>query len=237
MTGAHDTILKAFLANAEKYPNKVLFTQPMGEGQPVKNWTFKEALEESKKMAGYIESKGLEKGSRIAICSKNCAWWVIADLAIWMSGHVTVPVYPTLTHTTLSYILDHSGSKLLFIGKLDEKPWEEMKEGVPKDLDKISFPLCPDGDWGEKWDDIIGKAAPIKEIAERKPEEMATIIYTSGSTGQPKGVMVSFANMTIPTQGIAKLFNISSKDRYLSYLPLSHGMVSVSVLYFLLHKN
>ena len=103
----HDTILKAFLANAEQYPDKTLFTQPMG-GDDVKNWTFKEALEEAKKMAGYIEKKGLEKGSKIAICSKNCAWWVIADLAIWMTGHVTVPVYPTLTHETLAYILEVS---------------------------------------------------------------------------------------------------------------------------------
>lgn len=98
-----------------------------------------------------------------------------------------------------------------------------MKSGVPKDIDKVSFPLKPDGDWGEKWDDIIAKAEPIKEVAERKPEEMATIIYTSGSTGQPKGAMLSFKNMTVPTQGIIKLFNINSKDRYLSYLPLSHG--------------
>ena len=43
-------------------------------------------------MAAYLESKKYPKGSSIAICSKNCAWWVMADLAIWMSGHVTVPV-------------------------------------------------------------------------------------------------------------------------------------------------
>lgn len=51
--------------------------------------------------------------------------------------------YPTLTHDTVQYILEHSGSKLLFVGKLDEHPWNEMKSGVPADMDKVSFPLCP----------------------------------------------------------------------------------------------
>jgi long-chain acyl-CoA synthetase len=75
-----DTILKAFLEHVEKTPNKIFLTQPMG-GDVVKNWTMKETLEEAKKMAAYLESKNFEKGSKIAICSKNCAWWVIADLA------------------------------------------------------------------------------------------------------------------------------------------------------------
>jgi len=76
----YDTFIKAFLAHCEKTPNKVFLTQPMG-GEEVKNWTFKEVLEEAQKMAGYLAAKGFEKGSKIAICSKNCAWWVIADLA------------------------------------------------------------------------------------------------------------------------------------------------------------
>lgn len=76
----HDTVLKAFLANCEKTPDKPFLTQPMG-GAEVKTWTMKECLEEAKKMAAYLESKNFEKGSSIAICSKNCSWWIIADLA------------------------------------------------------------------------------------------------------------------------------------------------------------
>ena len=76
----HDTVLKAFLANVEATPDKLQFTQPNGS-QPVQTWTMKQVLDEAKKMAGYLESKNYPKGSKIAICSKNCAWWVIADLA------------------------------------------------------------------------------------------------------------------------------------------------------------
>ena len=55
-----------------------------------------------------------------------------------------------------------------------------MKSGVPAGLQKVSFPLKPEGDWGEEWDKIIAKSEPIKTMATPGPEDMATIIYTSG---------------------------------------------------------
>jgi len=211
------------LANCEKTPNKVFLTQPMG-GDEVKEWTFAQFLAESKKMAAHIESLDLPVPSQIAIMSKNCAWWLMADLAIMMTGHVGVPIYPTLTAETTKYTLEHSEAKLLFVGKLDEHPWKAMKEGIPEGMKCISFPLCPDGLTYDKWADCTGKAGDLKEVKKRKPEEMATIIYTSGSTGVPKGVMLSFYNMTEPTFGLIETTQATGDDRYLSYLPISHGM-------------
>lgn len=199
-------------------------TQPMGPGKPLVEHTADQLLTEVKRMAAYIESLNYEKGTKIAICSKNCTWWIIADLAIWFAGHVTVPIYPTLTGETVRYTLEHSESKLIFVGKLDEKPWAEMKTGVPDDLPTVSFPLCPEGDYDKKWDSIISEFEPIANPVKRTMDDVATIIYTSGSTGRPKGVMHSFKNMTVPTVGLTNLLNITSKDRYISYLPLAHGM-------------
>jgi long-chain acyl-CoA synthetase len=180
------TVIDYFLENVEKHPDKRFMTQPMGGGEDnTLFWTFAETLAEAKKMAGHIEALGLPAKSQIAICSKNCAWWIIADLAIWMAGHVSVPVYPTLTADTTKYILEHSESKLLFIGKLDAGPWAEMKKGIPEGMATISFPLCPKDNGADKtWEDAIKAASPIKEPVKRVREEMATIIYTSGSTGQ-----------------------------------------------------
>lgn len=74
---------------------------------------------------------------------------------------------------------------MIFIGKLDEKPWAEMKNGVPTTLDLVSFPLCPkDTCSAKKWNDVIKPRAPIKEPVKRTRDEMASIIYTSGSTGR-----------------------------------------------------
>jgi long-chain acyl-CoA synthetase len=210
------------LDNCAKHPNKVFLTQPMG-GDAVKEWTFAQFLSESKKMAAHIESLDLPVPSQIAIMSKNCAWWLMADLAIMMTGHVGVPIYPTLTAETTKYTLEHSESKLLFVGKLDAKPWEAMKNGIPEDMKCISFPLCPDGLEYDKWADCV-KKDEIKEVKKRTEDEMATIIYTSGSTGVPKGVMLSFKNITAPTFGLIGYTHVTENDRYLSYLPVSHGM-------------
>ena len=165
-----------------KTPKKVVLTQPMGN-DVVKNWTFAEFLSESKKMAAHIESMNLTVPSQIAIMSKNCAWWLMADLAIMMTGHVGVPIYPTLTAETTKFTLEHSEAKLLFVGKLDDHPWQEMKKGIPEGMKCVSFPLCPEGLECDKWEDLVGKNEEIKEVKKRTVDEMATIIYTSGSTG------------------------------------------------------
>ena len=83
------------------------------------NWTYKETMNEVRKMASYIKSLNLERNSKIAILSKNCAHWIMTDLAIMMSGHVSVPLYPNLSAETLNKILLHSETQLLFVGKLD----------------------------------------------------------------------------------------------------------------------
>ncbi|KAL7528970.1 hypothetical protein ACHAXR_004809 [Thalassiosira sp. AJA248-18] len=213
------------LDHCAKTPDKIFLTQPMGgDATNIQTWTFGQFLAESKKMAAHIESLDLPVPSQIAIMSKNCAWWLMADLAIMMTGHVGVPIYPTLTAETVKYTLEHSEAKLLFVGKLDEKPWTAMKEGIPEGMKVISFPLCPVDLKYDTWaDSVKGKDEP-KEVKKRTAEEMATIIYTSGSTGVPKGVMLSYANITDPTFGLIATTHCSSNDRYLSYLPVSHGM-------------
>jgi long-chain acyl-CoA synthetase len=176
------TIIDYFIANAEKLSNDRFLTQPMGDDACL-YWTYSEVLVEAKKMASYIDSLKLPPKSQIAIMSKNCSWWIIADLAIWMTGHVSVPVYPTLTAETTKYILEHSESKLLFVGKLDDHPWAEMKAGIPAGMPTISFPLTPKDSAEIKWKDIVDAQEPLETSVKRTPEEMATIIYTSGSTG------------------------------------------------------
>ncbi|KZY63994.1 AMP-binding acetyl-CoA synthetase [Oleiphilus sp. HI0071] len=198
--------------------DELYLTQPMGEGQ-VQEYTWNRAVGEARRMASYLKSLELPPKSNIAILSKNCAHWIMTDLAIWMAGHVTVPLYPTLNSETVRYILEHSDSKILFVGKLDE--WDEMKPGVPADLPCISYPLSPENDF-PSWDEIVTDHAPLKEETQRDAQELATIVYTSGSTGKPKGVMVSFEAMAIAAKGVAEALEMKDTERMLSYLPLAH---------------
>ena len=76
----------------------------------------------------------------------------MSDLAIWMAGHVSVPIYPNLVAETVRQILAHSDSKLCIVGKLDD--WKAMQPGIPEDMPCISTPLC-DAQGFTAWDDIV----------------------------------------------------------------------------------
>ena len=124
-------------------PDRLWMTQPIGDGE-VETYTWAEAMDQARRMAAHLKSLNLEPGSRIALISKNCAHFILADLAIWMAGHVSVALYPTLNADTIDYILGHSESKLLFVGKLDG--WDEVQKGIPANMPCISFPLAPPND-------------------------------------------------------------------------------------------
>jgi len=198
--------------------NDIYLTQPMGNGR-VKDYTWKKAVDEARRVASYLKSLDLPPKSNIAILSKNCANWIMTDWAIWMAGHVSVPLYPTLNADSVQFILDHSESKVLFVGKLDD--WDTMKPGVPESMPCISYDVSPPNDY-LGWEEIISKNEPLKKCAVRDAEELATIVYTSGSTGRPKGVMLSFYSLAYAAKGAIESLNIGSEDRMLSYLPLSH---------------
>ncbi len=199
-------------------PDRVILTQPMGGGA-VKTFTWAQAMDQTRRMAAHLKSLGVQPGDRIALMSKNTAWWLMADWAIWMAGGVSVPLYPTLAAETIRQILAHSEAKLLFIGKLDG--WDGMKAGVPPALSCISLPLaptiaCP------KWDDLIAKTSPMKDSPLRDGVELSTIMYTSGTTGMPKGVMHSFNTFAWSIASGLKRITITSESRMVSYLPLAH---------------
>lgn len=199
-------------------PSDLYMTQPMGNDR-VEEYTWQRTAQEVRRMATYLKSLNLPDDAKIGILSKNCAHWVMADLAIWMAGYVSIPLYPTLSADSVRQILDHSETKVLFVGKLDD--WDMMKPGVPEDMKCLSFPLSPPNDF-ETWNDIIAKHEPFTESPTRKHEELATIIYTSGSTGVPKGVMTSFDAMCFGAEGACRELAITKDDRILSYLPMSH---------------
>ncbi|GAB6908984.1 AMP-binding acetyl-CoA synthetase [Desulfosarcina cetonica] len=201
---------------------RMCFTQPMGGGDAnVKTWSWAEAIGEARRMAAYLKGIGLPEGSRIAICSKNCAYWLMADLAIWMAGHISVPIYPILTAELVRYTLTHSEASLLFVGKLDPV-WQQMKNGVPAGLRTVAFPLAPQNDH-ESWTAIVRAHAPLEAIAACPRDATATIIYTSGSTGTPKGAEISFEAMHRGGKGLTAFLQSGPADRLFSYLPLAHA--------------
>ncbi|WP_330206570.1 AMP-binding protein [Pseudomonas sp. AM14(2022)] len=218
MSAAFRLPLDVFYEREARHPRQRFLVQPIGGGQ-VETLTWADVGHQARCAAHWLRARELPQGSHIALISKNCAHWIIADLAIWMAGHVSVPLYPNLTADSVNQVLTHSESVLAFIGKLDD--WPGMSVGVPADLPTISLPLHPPGEFDFSWDDLQ-KSSPIQDDPRPAAEQLATIIYTSGTTGLPKGVMHSFANLGFATTRGTQLFGLNEQDRLLSYLPLCH---------------
>jgi long-chain acyl-CoA synthetase len=218
-------LLDAAYGWEKNFPDRIYMTQPVGNGQVI-DYTWAETMDQARRMAAYLRSLELPDQSQIALISKNCAHFVMCDLAIWMAGHVTVALYPTLNAESVEWILEHSESKLVFIGKLDD--WEDLKGGVPEALPKIALPLAPATSF-DKWDDIIATCEPISDSPSPSADRLCLICYTSGSTGRPKGVMHSFRSTSIPAQDFGNELGVTKDDRALSYLPLAHVMERATV--------
>lgn len=218
MSAAFRLPLDVFYEREARHPRQRFLVQPVGGGQ-VETLSWADVGHQARCAAHWLRARELPQGSHIALISKNCAHWIIADLAIWMAGHVSVPLYPNLTADSVAQVLNHSESVLAFIGKLDD--WPGMAKGVPADLPTISLPLHPPGDFDFSWADLQ-RSSPIQDDPRPAAEQLATIIYTSGTTGLPKGVMHSFANLGFATTRGTQLFGLNENDRLLSYLPLCH---------------
>lgn len=218
MSAAFRLPLDVFYEREARHPRQRFLVQPIGGGK-VETLTWADVGHQARCAAHWLRARELPQGSHIALISKNCAHWIIADLAIWMAGHVSVPLYPNLTADSVNQVLSHSESVLAFIGKLDD--WPGMSKGIPPGLATISLPLHPPGEFDFSWDDLQ-KSSPIQDDPRPAGEQLATIIYTSGTTGLPKGVMHSFANLGFATTHGTQLFGLNESDRLLSYLPLCH---------------
>ena len=209
-------------------PDRIALSQPMGAGV-MQDFTWSQVADQVRRMAAHLKAQGWEPGSKVALLSKNCAWWLMSDLAIWMAGYVSVPLYPTLTADTVKQILTHSEARACFVGKLDG--WEGMKPGVPAGLPCISYPLSPPDVIAtcEGWEAICTRSPPLKGEVTRGADELCTLIYTSGTTGKPKGVMHSFGNFAWALDSGVKRISMTAEDRMLSYLPLAHVVERVLV--------
>ena len=124
------TTLQFFYEWEKQKANTVYLRQPFGD--TFKDYTWLETGNQARRMAAYLKSLGLPAKSNIGLISKNCAHWVITDLAIMMAGHVSVPFYPTLTAEALNQVLTHSGCQVLFIGKIDTGV--NFYAGIPREV-------------------------------------------------------------------------------------------------------
>jgi long-chain acyl-CoA synthetase len=211
------TPLEYFLHWESKKPGDVFLRQPVAGRWHV--YTFHQAGVEARRIAGFLKKLSFPPGSRIAILSKNCAHWFMADLAIMMSGHVSVPIFPTLSGSAIKHILDHSEATAIFIGKLDD--YSNQREGIRPGIEKICFDLYGLMD-GQTWTELTQSDEVLADVPAIDPSQTATIMYSSGTTGDPKGVMLSHGALGFVGMNFPRHLSLVKHQRFFSYLPLSH---------------
>jgi long-subunit acyl-CoA synthetase (AMP-forming) len=219
------TTLEAFYDREKKHPKLPFLNQPFGEKW--ETYTWGETGQMARRVAAYLRSLELKPGSHIGLVSKNCREWIIADLAIMMAGHVSVPFFATLTGDQIAEVLRLGDVDLLIAGKMEV--WDDMRKGVPEDMPMIRFPHYEGNSdimRGKAWRDILAEFEPITDSPIPDRDGLWTIIFTSGTTGTPKGVMLS--NKAL----IELMSNLWDKNplkvdykggnRFFSFLPLNH---------------
>jgi len=197
-------------------PDNVFLRQPF-QGQ-WKTYTYKQGGDEMRRIASGLQMLHLPPKSHIALLSKNCAHWIMADLAIMMCGHISIPLYATLNASSIQQILEHSEAKAIIIGKLDN--YEEQRAGIPSGIIKIGIEK-----YGSKeehsWEKWLANA-PLIQSYSWKPNDIFTIVYTSGTTGKAKGVMHEMNAVDATVNAALHDLTFKPHPSLFSFLPLSH---------------
>lgn len=219
------TTLEAFYERERKHPKLPFLHQPFGEKWETYSWGETGVM--ARKVAAYLREQNLKPGSHIGLVSKNCREWVIADLAIMMAGHVSVPFFPTLTGPQIAEVLELGDVDLLIVGKMEG--WPEMRTGVPAEMPIIRFPHYEGNSEisrGKAWNEILAEYDPIEDSPASDPDGLWTIIFTSGTTGTPKGVMLTNQTNIALMDSLWKTnplnLDYGGGNRFFSFLPLNH---------------
>lgn len=200
-------------------PDDIYLSQPVN--RTFRHYSYAEVYETTLKMANALKGLGLAPGAKVSILSKNCVEWFMADWAIQAAGLVSTPIFPTASAEMMRYVLEHSETEAIFIGKLDNL--EDVSKGIPDNLLRIGFPYetlpC-----AHHWNALCETTAPLDEADLPQPDYdgLCSIVYTSGSSGEPKGVMLSWRNICSGAYTTLHSLKVLPSDRTVSYLPLAH---------------
>jgi long-chain acyl-CoA synthetase len=193
--------------------------------------TAHEMLERARNIAAGLHSLGVQKGDRVAILSDSRVEWVLADQGCVLLGAISVPIYPTLTPSQAAYILKDCGARALFIA--NHTTFKQVQAAIPRSVQHVVLfepATANDADvltlqQVEEKGSAAASQSPehLAELSNSiEPEDLATIIYTSGTTGEPKGVMLTHANMVSNLIDSSNHLEFGENDVALSVLPLSH---------------
>jgi long-chain acyl-CoA synthetase len=205
-----------------------------------------EMLTRTGRIAAGLYSIGVRHGDRVALLSESRVEWTLTDAGCQFAGAIDVPIYPTLMPPQVRYIIEDSGARVLVVN--NHEKFVQLQE-ILKECRAIEHIIFFDDAGVAPTDGLT--LAELEErgraLIEQQPglvdelahqthgDELATIIYTSGTTGEPKGVMLTHANLASNLADSAGHFSFGQADSALSVLPLSHVFERTAMYMYLHH--
>ncbi len=230
------TPLEMFYHWESTVPEEVFLRQ--AEQLQWREYSWQEFSAQVRRLAAFILEQGYPEGSRIALLSSNSVDWFVADLAIMLSGHVSVPLYPGQDVDSARYILEHSDCKMIFLGAFNNTA--QVDAMVPDSVTRVAIrgnTVRCDFQLG----DILDTYAAFEGSPIPNQDDIFTLLYTSGTTGRPKGVMHTHGTPAKVAPRMMALLKQHTGDeergRLFSYLPLSHAAERIIVEMLSLYTN
>ncbi|MEN8170097.1 MAG: long-chain fatty acid--CoA ligase [Pseudomonadota bacterium] len=230
------TLDALFLKRVEATPDTVAYRSFDKTQNEWQNFSWEETAQQVGRWQQTMRQEGLEEGDRVALNLRNSPAWVHFEQAALGLGLVVVPLYTDDRPDNLAYILEETGARLLLIQDIDR--WRRVAEALTKDalphLDRI-IALEGENDnanprlrSASQW---LSEEGCVPMQREGDPKKLATIVFTSGTSGRPKGVMLNHINIISNAMGAYNCVQLSSDDRFLSFLPMAHMLERMAGYY------
>ncbi|MDE2882299.1 MAG: long-chain fatty acid--CoA ligase [Acidobacteriota bacterium] len=204
-------------------------------------------LDAARDAAVGLSLRGVQKGDRVVLLSENRVEWFTIEAGLQILGAVTVPIYPTLTAQQAAYIIRDSGARVVIASSAEQ---QAKIAAVRDSLSSVEMVFTLDapveGSGDQSWSRVTDAGRSSRAVdsgaAERlaaavSVDDLATIIYTSGTTGNPKGVMLTQANLVQNTLVAHEALTLTPEDRAISVLPYSHVFARMVAHYLYPHAG
>lgn len=205
---------------AEERPNEIYLKQIIN--RKFVEFSFKDVADQALRLVSALRELGIQPGDKVALISKNCAEWFIADLALMLGDYVSVPIFPTAGAETIEYCLTHSESKAIIVGKLDDATATQQVLDKLGQIVSIALPYDSAANCQYQYKELIADKEPSTERPVHYDDKLMSLVYTSGTSGLPKGAMLTYGAFNWSAQQLINHIGIQEGDRLFSYLPLAH---------------
>ncbi len=239
------TIIDLFETAVANFPDNVYLWEK-SDGK-YSGTTYVETHEKVLNLASGLIDLGYKKGDRAALIADGRNDWIISELGMLYAGGINVPLSIRLEINELEFRLKHSGTKIIFVSRLQAPKVEEIRNNLP-DLEKVVFIDGKEnpGTNDINYSDLVERGKMLREKSTEKydavwqniqPNDVANISYTSGTTADPKGIMLSHLNYAANVVQSNGLLDLGTNWKTLAILPWDHAFAHTTCLYVFMYKG